>query len=61
MPSDMGNLPQIGPEEEAIEAVEILPPPAPNQVLNSEVQINEENSKHEDDDMENGESDQSDD
>ena len=61
MPSDMGNLPQIGPEEEAIEAGEILPPPAPNQVLNSEVQINEENSKHEDDDMENGESDQSDD
>ena len=57
----MGNLPQIGPEEEAIEAGEILPPPAPNQVLNSEVQINEENSKHEYDDMENGESDQSDD
>ena len=55
MPSDMGDLPQIGPDEEAIEAVEIIPPPAHNQVqLNSPEQIDEENSKHEDDEMENG-------
>ena len=38
MPSDMGNLPQVGPAEEAIEAIEAVPPPAQlalNQVSNS--------------------------